>query len=113
YVFGPDEPAPDPNAQEQEIARFIRSRRGVITTAELVELTGDTYNDADSRLGKLLGAWNGDAHITEEGEVVYSFPELMLSAEDRVDTGSLLPAWHQLEVPKKVTGNKKKTDGWI
>src|SRR5690606_11133281 len=31
YVFGPDEPAPDPNAQEQEIARFIRSRRGVIT----------------------------------------------------------------------------------
>lgn len=112
FVFGPEEPVEEPLERDRRIAAWIRSRKGVVTTAELVEQTGLPYAEADSEMGRLLGAFNGEAHISEEGEVVYSFKELMMSAEDDVAARDVPPAWHKLEVPRKVTGNKAR-DNWI
>lgn len=114
FVFGPEEPQEDPLERDQRVAAWIRSRLGVVTTAELVEFSGLPYAEADSEMARLLGAFNGEAHITEEGEVVYSFKELMLSAQQdaAVARGEAPPAWRKLERPRKLTGNKAR-DNWI
>jgi len=108
YVFGPDEMPVDLHERDRAIAQFIRGRRGVITTAELVEFTGTSFAEADSEMGRLLGAFNGDVHVSEEGEVIYSFPELLLSAEGPVKDKDVTAAWNKLEVPKELTGNSTK-----
>ncbi|MDX9723671.1 MAG: hypothetical protein RBU37_23185 [Myxococcota bacterium] len=112
FVFGPDERVVDPVQRDRDIAQFIRSRKGVLSTAELVRFTGDSYAKADSEMARLVGAFDGDVKISDEGEVLYVFPQLMLSAGG-ADSGRDAAAWHRLEIPKKVTGNTGSANALI
>lgn len=109
FVFGPDEPERDPLDRDRELAAFIRSRRGALTTAELVEYTGQELAVAESEMARLMLAFNGDVEITDEGELVYTFAELMRSAES-AEHAELArgAAWNHLAQPKKLTGNKTR-----
>ena len=84
--------------------RLIRARSGVLTTAELVEHTGSTFPEAEDEVGRLLGAYDGEAAVSPDGELVYAFPGLMAS------TGTSSPrppnpAWMRLEPELQLTGN--------
>ena len=105
FIFGPEEPRPTQVQKDRSVLRLIRARKGVITSAELVEHTGLAMADADEEMGRLTGAYGGDPRVSERGEVVYAFPGLMKSAHGRVRAKEPNPAWMRLEYPKKLTGN--------
>ena len=50
------------------------------------------------------GAYDGEAAVSPDGELVYAFPELMLSAHD-TKAREPNPAWLRLEHKQELTGN--------
>lgn len=105
FVFGPDRPRPTQSQRDRGTIRLIRSKSGVLTTAELVEHTALTFPEAESEMGRLLGAYGGEAVVSPDGELVYAFPELMTSAHEPKRTRTPNPAWLRLEPPLELTGN--------
>jgi len=105
FVFGPDRPKPTQRQLDRGAIRMIRARNGVITTAELVQHTGDAFRQAESEMGRLLGAYDGEAVVSPDGELVYAFPELMKSVSDDRRVREPNPAWLRLEHEQELTGN--------
>lgn len=113
FVFGPDRPTPTQRQLDRGALRLIRARNGVLTTAELVEHTGATVDEAESEMGRLLGAYDGEAVPSPNGEVVYAFPALMASVDGRRSLREPNPTWLRLEPPLELTGNTKGADAAI
>jgi hypothetical protein len=86
---------------------LIRSRAGVLTTAELVEHSGATFPVAGQEMGRLLGAYGGEALVSPDGELVYAFPEIMATAQEAARSRPPNPAWLRLEPALELTGNTK------
>ena len=105
FIFGPEDPRPTQVQKDRSLLRLIRARRGVLTSAELVEHTAQTIDGANEEMGRLTGAYGGDPRVSDGGEVVYAFPGLMKSAHGKVRAREPNPAWMRLEYPKKLTGN--------
>ncbi len=105
FIFGPEEPRPTQLQKDRSTLQLVRARKGVLTSAELVEHTGLPLPDANEEMGRLTGAYGGDPQVSERGEVVYAFPGLMKSAHGKVRAREPKPAWLRLEYPKKLTGN--------
>lgn len=110
FVFGPDRPRPTLEQRDRSVLRLIRSRRGVLTAAELVQHTGAPLAEAEEEMARLMVTHGGDARVSDEGEVVYVFPELMVSAHGRVAEREPDPAWRRLEPKLSVTGNSTGTN---
>lgn len=105
FIFGPEEPRPTQLQKDRSTLQLIRARKGVLTSAELVEHTGLPLTDAQEEMGRLTVAHGGDPGVSARGEVVYTFPNLMKSAHGKVRAREPNPAWLRLEYPKKLTGN--------
>jgi hypothetical protein len=105
FVFGPDRPKPTQQQLDRSKLRLIRARSGVLTTAELMEHTGTGVREAESEMGRLLGAYDGEAAAGPEGELVYAFPGLMATVDERRRVREPSPAWLRLERPLELTGN--------
>jgi len=113
YVFGPDERVVSREERDRDVIALIRARRGVLGTAEYIAHSGLTREQANQEMGRLMGAYEGDVRVTQTGDVVYLFPELMLSAHGRVRAAEPPPAWRRLESERSATGNTKGTDALI
>ncbi len=105
FVFGPDRPHPTRQQLDRSTLRLIRARSGVITTADLVQHTGLSVPEAESEMGRLVGAYDGEPVVSAEGELAYAFPSLMTSAHGTVSAREPNPAWMRLEYPEALTGN--------
>lgn len=110
FVFGPDVPQLTQEQRDRSVLRLIRARRGVLSAAELVQHSGLSLPAAEEDMGRLMSAYDGEATVSSKGELVYAFPELMVSAHGRVDVREPNPAWRRMELPQPLTGNEKKTD---
>ena len=113
FVFGPDRPRPTRAQRDRSVVRLIRARRGVLTALDLVRHTGFDRTDADDELARLMVAYEGDVRVSGEGELVYVFPELMVSAHGGVREQLPDPAWRRLEPPLALTGNGRGTDALV
>ncbi len=113
FVFGPDRPEPTRKQLDRGTLRLIRARKGALTTAELVEHTAMALPDAEEEMGRLLGSYAGEPTVSRDGELVYTFPELMTSAHGAVKAREPNPAWMRMEYPLELTGNEKKHDAVI
>ncbi|MYA33204.1 MAG: Mpv17/PMP22 family protein [Gemmatimonadales bacterium] len=105
FIFGPEEPRPTQLQKDRTVVQLIQARKGILTASELIEHTGLPIDDAHEEMGRLTGAYGGDPRVSDAGEVVYAFPELMRSAHGRVRAREPKPAWMRLEYPKQLTGN--------
>ncbi len=105
FVFGPDKPNPTQKQLDRAKLRLIRSRSGVLTTADLVEHTGTSVTEAEEEMGRLLGAYDGEAAVSPDGDVVYAFPGLMATVRNQPPAKPPNPAWMRLEHPQELTGN--------
>jgi hypothetical protein len=105
FVFGPDRPHPTQQQIDRSTLRLILARGGVITTAELVEHTGVPVEEAESEMGRLVGAYDGEPTVSPDGELAYGFPSVMLSAHGPVSAREPNPSWMRLEYPLELTGN--------
>ncbi len=113
FVFGADRPEPTRKQLDRGTLRLIRARKGALTTAELVEHTALALPDAEEEMGRLLGSYAGEPAVSPDGELVYTFPELMTSAHGAVKAREPNPAWMRMEYPLELTGNEKKHDAVI
>ena len=105
FVFGPDRPEPTQRQLDRSTIRLIRARGGVLTTADLLEHTALTYPEAEAEMGRLLGAYDGEAAVSPDGELAYAFPALMTSAHAEHRPRPPHPAWMRLERDLELTGN--------
>ena len=115
FVFGEGDPNKGWDEEERRyIISYIRAHKGVLTLEELMALSGRDIDGANALVNRLLLEYEGEPGVTDDGTVVYSFPELMRtsSADDsRVGLVSMLdPAVKRL-VP--FSDNKPRTNGWI
>ena len=110
FVFGPDRPRASLRDRDRSVVRLIRARKGTLTVPELVRHTGLTMSEGEEEMGRLMGAYGGDVHISREGELVYSFADLLVSAHGRVKVREPAPAWQRLEKVAEFTGNKTGTN---
>ena len=113
FVFGPDRPRPTQKQLDRSTLRLIRARKGVLTTAELMEHNAFERPRAEDEMGRLLGSYGGEPTVSPDGELVYAFPELMVSAHGPVTAKEPNPAWLRMEYPLELTGNEKKHDAVI
>jgi hypothetical protein len=113
FVFGPDTPELTRQHRDRSLVRLIRARRGVLTSTEMVQHTGSTVVEAEEEMGRLMGAYGGDVRVSEDGELLYTFPDLMVSAHGPVTAREPAPAWRRLERPLELTGNERKDDTLI
>lgn len=113
FVFGPDEPTRSRADRDRELLRFIRARRGVVSATDLVQLTGVELAEAEEELGRLMAAHDGDVEVTDDGTLLYTFPELMVSAHGAVQEREPAPAWRRLEPARPVTGNSSGSNALI
>lgn len=105
FVFGPDEPRITQAQRDRSTLRLIRARKGILSTADLVEHTGLRREEAEEEMARLVGAYGGEPVVSPQGGLSFAFPDLMLSAEGAVRVREPNPAWLRLEYPKELTGN--------
>lgn len=105
FVFGPDRPKPSQQQLDRAKLRLIRARSGVISTADLVEHTGSRFDEAEEEMARLLGAYDGEAAVSPDGELVYAFPDLMTTVRGGRKPKEPNPAWLRLEPKLELTGN--------
>ena len=110
FVFGPDDPELTDADRDQEVLQLVRARRGVLTVPELVELNGAELSEADEEMARVVGRFGGEPQVTAEGEILYTFPDLMVSAHGPVLEEEPVPTWRKLEKPKELTGNNRGTN---
>ncbi|MDX1492607.1 MAG: hypothetical protein R3253_00930 [Longimicrobiales bacterium] len=105
FVFGPDRPRPTQEQLDRAKLRLIRARSGVVSTADLVAHTGSSFDEAEEEMARLLGAYDGEAAVSPDGELVYAFPQLMTTVRGGRRPREPNPAWLRLEPPLELTGN--------
>jgi hypothetical protein len=110
FVFGPDEPRLTREQKDRGTLRLIRAREGVLTTAELMQHTGLLRPEAEEEMARLMTSYEGDVRVSDDGELAYVFPELMVSAHGRVEAREPDPAWRRLETPRSLTGNETSSN---
>ncbi len=110
FVLGPEVQDIEAVVDESAMLHLIRSKQGTITTAELSAHTGWSLSKSEDTLTRLMGPYNGDITVTDESELVFSYPELMLTAGQKTRKGKLPLFWDRYERPLLLTGNQKGTD---
>ncbi len=111
YVFGDGDPNPDwETVQKRAVIKYIQGNKGVITTEELMSLTGVDYNEAQVLMNQYLAEFEGEPEVTEEGTLYYRFNELMksrdISSESQVRSAPTQALY-------QFSSNKSKTNGWL
>jgi hypothetical protein len=69
-------------------AQLIRAHRGVLTIADLIRSTGQSRREAEHEMAMLVGRLGGDVAVTEQGEVLYLFPDLARRAVQEESTAA-------------------------
>jgi hypothetical protein len=115
YVFGEGDPNPDFDAMERtRVISYIRSRRGAISLEELMTLTGKESAEAHPLVNRYMLEFEGEPRVTENGTIVYAFPELLRTTESEqmaFDGAALADPIMKKTAP--FSANKPKTNGWI
>lgn len=80
FFFGPPTPPVDALETERKIVERIRNSKGRIGVSDVMRATGLPRDEADALMSKLMLDYQGTVDVTDEGAIVYSFPELRKTA---------------------------------
>ncbi len=104
FVFGPERPEFDPLNDTKEVATYIRDHSDKITSADIINLSGVDYDEADSRLAEYASKFRGDIDITENGTAVADFRDLSVISS-KLEGGKVEYYIDEVEPPYEMTGN--------
>lgn len=101
FLFGDKEEINDwQKAEEKELMRLIKKRKGIITVEEVMTLTGKTKGEADQLLHKFCVYYNGEPKVSENGSIYYSYSDLLRTADKTVNEEAL-PALQPMKIFSK------------
>lgn len=104
FVFGPPRVKPHELANEQEVASFLRTHKGLINIAELQALAGWNRENAGNFMTKCLGIFDGDAKISANATLYGDFSELLRSKSEE-GQAPVIYYWDEYEPEYELTGN--------
>lgn len=105
FVFGPDNPPIDKFADEKEAMAYVRKvSNGRLTAADIVLLTGCSYDEAEERLARYAVKFGGELDIDENGTVVADFSNILHTAQ-KIQEGKIVYYFDEIEPPAELTGN--------
>lgn len=111
FVFGPAQPPPDPREETRRVLTEVRRLDGRIGLGDVVRVTGLPRGEADAQISQLMLDFNGEVEVTDEGAIVYKFPELRRTAAstDRQERAPA-PVWGQRVELAPLTNNPAGTN---
>lgn len=115
YVFGEEDTGSEWEAQEKiAVISYIRANKGIITTEELMVLTGKNYNGAQQVINHYLLEFEGEPMVSDNGTVYFFFPELLRSSAKELLSASEV-SLSDLRFRELIpfTTNKSKTNAVI
>ena len=114
FVFGDDDPNQGWEERERKrIISYIQGNKGVLTLEELMAMTGRESDDANALMNRLLLEFEGEPGVTDNGTLIYSFPELMRTSRSAQAGGSVRLQTEPARRPVPFSANKSRTNGWI
>ena len=106
FVFGPDYPKLDPNENAKEMIAYIRNKsKGKLTAADIVLLTGVSYDIAEEKLAEYAAKYKGELTISEDGTIVADFTNLLNTQTKDLDGGRIVYYHNEIDHPAVHTGN--------
>lgn len=105
FVFGPEKKKYNPLDDSREAIAFIRMNHGKISAGNIAALTGLTLDAAEDKLAEYTGKFHGEPEITDNGTVVCSFRQLMVSVENGSESARILYYKNEPEEGVEFTGN--------
>lgn len=109
YVFGPERPKFDPLNDAKEMAAYIRDKKSHITSADIINLSGVSFDEADSRLAEYAVKFRGHLHINENDVAIAEFDDMEKRVSE-LDGGKIEYYVDEIEPPYELTGNKSGRD---
>lgn len=113
FVFGPDRPNYDPLNDAKEVAAYLRNVKTKLTSAKIVDLSGATYEQAESLLANYASKFDGELYINTDGVVVAEFPEMGQKVSKELEGGKIEYYVDEVEPPYELTGNTGGKNGII
>ena len=105
FVFGPGRVNIDPLADAREVAAFLKEEKGVVTSGEIVALSGRSYEQAEIFLSDVITRFQGEVELSDNGVVYGRFDELTQSTEE-IEDAKIEYFWDEYEAPYEMNGNK-------
>eukprot|EP00178_Gracilaria_changii_P025380 TRINITY_DN78203_c0_g1_i1.p1 TRINITY_DN78203_c0_g1~~TRINITY_DN78203_c0_g1_i1.p1 ORF type:complete len:509 (+),score=74.25 TRINITY_DN78203_c0_g1_i1:281-1807(+) len=102
FVFGDGDPNADIETRRyRTIAAIIRSNKGAVTAEQLAPYLDPTFVDGnvvdESYILPVLQRFNGHPEVTEDGDIIYVFPDFLRSGTSSVEfVGAVSPLQEQL-----------------
>ena len=109
FFFGPPAPPEDPLEDERRLIAAIRAGKGRVGLADVMRVTGLPREQADLLMAKLMLDFDGDVAVSEEGGIVYRFPEIRKTASETREAEPA-PAWTRSKPLDPFTGNPGGTN---
>jgi hypothetical protein len=109
FFFGPQSPPEDPLENERRVVAAIRAGKGRIGLADVMRVTGLAREIADPLMAKLMLDYDGDVAVSEDGGIVYRFPEMRKTASEAQEKEPP-PAWTRSKPLEPFTGNPFATN---
>jgi len=107
FIFGPSDADPPATPDDLELLEWIVQHRGLITLSDLITRTGLLRAAAEQEMTRLLTRYDGDVTVSAEGNILYIFDGLRVTAGEK---GRVVraapPTWHRFEPNADLTGNK-------
>jgi len=114
FVFGDDDPNKGWEERERKhVISYIQGHKGVITLEELMGMTGRESDDANALMNRLLLEYEGEPGVTDNGTLIYTFPELMRTSRSAKEVGTIQLQAGPTKRPVPFSANKNRTNGWI
>ncbi|HVP18350.1 MAG TPA: hypothetical protein VMU36_05085 [Spirochaetia bacterium] len=115
FVFGDGDPNEGWEEKERKhIISSIQGGKGVITLEELMAMTGREAEDANALMNRLLLEFEGEPGVTDNGTLIYTFPELMRTSRGaQASLGQARLQNGPTRQPVPFSANKPRTNGWI
>lgn len=105
YIFGEKARRKDEREQEKIILNFLKHKQGKLVIAELVQLCGGSIYEAEVLATRLLSRYQGEVEVTDEGVIIYSFPDLSYQALPNSDIPESLKVWERPVPDKQMNSN--------
>jgi hypothetical protein len=99
--------------ERKHVISYIQGHKGVITLEELMGITGRESDDANALMNRLLLEYEGEPGVTDNGTLIYTFPELMRTSRGAQELGTVQLQTGPTRRPVPFSANKSRTNGWI
>lgn len=106
YVFGDEEPAPDPAQPDREALAYVRDRgRGYLTATDILALRATRGTESAQIASRLAFTNGGYVEVTDDGTVLFRLEEIMSRLDRGRQSQGWAYAWEHVEPELKMNSN--------